>query len=570
MSIAPIVKASFTAGVLLTATLSPTTAWSQGLPSQQDNPAQSRPPLPDLPPLDESDQSGLLPRIPLPVTPDTEGLAAGHSVFVREIRLVGNTVLSELETQNLVAPYLQRENSFAELAALRDSLTRLYISRGYLNSGAVIPVQTVTNGVITIQMMEGRLGAIEYSTDGRFREQTILRRVRRGLTDPLNVNQLEQQLQVLQQDDRIDRVQAALVPGEERGVSKLRLQLLENKPVRVSLQMDNYESPSVGAEAARIQMAHTNVSGAGDRIEAGYDRTEGLTAVSGRYLLPLVVKDMSLDIRAKESKSDVIEAPFDKLDIESESRSYGLTLRYPLTHTAARNASLSASAEYRRSDSFLLGSPFAFGLGAEEGISKVAVLRLGYEWSYRSRKQALAARSVLSRGVDALGSTIHSGEISDSRFTSALLQAQWARRLTFWNAQISARGDMQLSDSPLLGLEQFALGGHNTVRGYRESTLVRDQGWVTSLEMRVPFFQETGGRRGVEVGTFFDHGRAWNKERATGEDQYLSSAGLAGRWMINRYFDVQLEWAKRRKDVPDSPSHDLQDEGVHVRVSAVY
>lgn len=120
------------------------------------------------------------------------------------------------------------------------------------------------------------------------------------------------------------------------------------------------------------------------------DRSEGLRAASVRYQAPLNSRDVMLDVFGKSSRSEVIEAPFDKLDIESKSDSYALALRYPLTHTPALSTALSMSAEYRRSESFLLGVPFAFDLGTEKGVSKVAVIRLGYEWSKRSQAQAAA------------------------------------------------------------------------------------------------------------------------------------------------------------------------------------
>lgn len=549
----------------------PQAGQAQQLPGPQNQPAQQRLVLPPLPPLIESEENNaVLPPIVLPPTSSTERLAAGNKIEVRAFRITGSTVLSTNDLDSLTAPYRGRELSFFELTELRESLTRAYIERGFVNSGAVIPAQTINDGVVTIRIIEGRLADIEYQTDGRFQATTIMRRVRRGLIDPLNVNQLERQLQLLQQDDRIQRVHAALVPTDEPGASRLRLQLIERRPVRVVLQFDNYESPAVGAEAGRIQVAHTNVTGYGDRLEAGYDRTRGLQSLMSRYQVPLAMHDMQLDVKARHSKSEVIESPFDRLDIVSTSTSYGLVLHYPLKNTIMHTSSLSATTEYRRSKSFLLGEPFSFGLGTEEGVSKVAVLRLGYDWSYRDREQACAMRAVVNRGLDTLDSTIHADNTPDSRFTSVLLQAQWARRLPRWDAQVLARGDAQLTNSPLLGLEQFAIGGHATVRGYRESTLVRDQGWVASLEMRVPLLRDNTNLPGVEIGWFVDGGRAWNRQRESGEEQSLLSAGLSGRWNVNRSVDLQIDWAKPLRNRPDSISHDLQDEGVHLRLSAAY
>ena len=57
----------------------------------------------------------------------------------------------------IVAPYLGRAIITEELLDLRDALTARYFEAGYVNSGALIPDQEVRDGVIGIQIVEGRL-----------------------------------------------------------------------------------------------------------------------------------------------------------------------------------------------------------------------------------------------------------------------------------------------------------------------------------------------------------------------------------------------------------------------------
>lgn len=544
-------------------------AWPQRLPISQDRPADIRPQLPPYSPS-TTGKSNILPSILLPKTPDTQGLAAGQRVYVKRYNIIGNNVLSNEELTTLAEPYLNRETTFAELGAFRDTLTRAYIDQGYVNSGAVIPPQSVENGIVEIQIIEGRLTDIAYETDGRFRESYIDRRIRKDSTDPLNIYRLEQNLQLLQQDDRIQYIQAAVVPTDERGESRLRLKLVENNPVRVFLQLDNYETPSVGAEAGRFRVSHNNLTGFGDRLEAGYSRTKGLWSVNGRYEWPLLTNNTLFDVHANHSESNVVEDPFDNLDIESRSSTYGFTLRHTIKASLASTTQLFFTSEYRSSKSFLLGQPFSFSPGVEDGKSKVAVSRLGYEWSHRSQRQVFTVSSMLSVGLGILGATKNTDDLPDSQFVSALLQAQWARRLRFWDAQIIARGDAQLSDSPLLGLEQFSIGGHATVRGYRENTLVRDQGWVASIELRVPIFHRLGNKMALALGVFADIGRAWNKNSVPDQPERLTSVGISSHWTLNDNINIQVDWAEQLKNVPNNQEYDLQNDGVHVRLSAMY
>ena len=63
------------------------------------------------------------------------------------------------------------------------------------------------------------------------------------------------------------------------------------------------------------------------------------------------------------------------------------------------------------------------------------------------------------------------------------------------------RMDSQISRDPLLSLEQFAIGGHASVRGYRENQIVRDSGAVVSAEARLPLFQSASGQPLLRVRT---------------------------------------------------------------------
>ncbi len=60
-------------------------------------------------------------------------------------------------------------------------------------------------------------------------------------------------------------------------------------------------------------------------------------------------------------------------------------------------------------------------------------------------------------------------------------QFQLAHRLWDSDNQVILRADAQLTRDPLLPIEKFAVGGANTVRGYRDNQLVRDNGLVLSV-----------------------------------------------------------------------------------------
>jgi hemolysin activation/secretion protein len=341
----------------------------------------------------------VLPPLRLPDEPDTLGLARGRRVHARAYRFTGNTAITTEELESLAKPYTNREVSFDELAELRDRLTLAYVERGYVTSGAEIPDQRIVDGIVEVRVVEGALADVRVQSDGRFRASYFERRLARAAGRPVDVNTLEERLQLFQKDPRIASVQARLVPDERRGESLLEVHVLESRPYRVRSGFDNYQSPTVGAEGGWGHFAFDNALGWGDYFDVSYRGTWGLHDVAARYEIPFTVHDTAFGVHVRHAWSRVIEEPFDELDIESESATYSVSLRQPLHRSAATDLSVFLVGEWRRSQSFLLGRGFAFTAGPNaNGVSKVAVLRLGQEWSYSGRRQALAARSLLSFG----------------------------------------------------------------------------------------------------------------------------------------------------------------------------
>ena len=151
-------------------------------------------------------------------------------VFVREIRVNGSTIFSAEELAKVTAPYLNREVTSEDLEALRVALTLLYVNNGYVNSGAILPDQTVSEGVVTYQIIEGGLTAVDVEGNRWFRSSYFQKRFLLDAGPPLNVNALQRRLQLMLEDSRIQRLNAELKPGLQRGEGILDVRVEERTP----------------------------------------------------------------------------------------------------------------------------------------------------------------------------------------------------------------------------------------------------------------------------------------------------------------------------------------------------
>ena len=507
---------------------------------------------------------------PTPIPPEAAPFPTLR-VFVREIRVTGSTIFSAEELAKVTAPYLNREVTAEDLEALRVALTLLYVNNGYVNSGAILPDQTVTEGVVTYQIIEGGLTAVDVQGNRWFRSSYFQKRFFLDAGPPLNVNLLQRRLQLLLEDQRIQRLNAELKPGLKRGEGILDVRVEERTPYRLFTEYNNYQSPSVGENRGLVTLWHENLTGNGDVLMAQYGRSKGLDPLLDfKYSFPVNAYDTTLSYEYRRNTLAVVEQPFQEIDINSKSDIYTYTVRQPIYRTLNSDFALELIGERLWLQTTLLGEPFSLEPGAQHGRSVVAALRTAQEFVYRTQDKVIAARSRFSCGLNALGATINKNGLPDGIFFAWLGQFQWVQRLGFLDTYLIYRSSFQVSDNPLLSLEQISVGGRYSVRGYRENTLLTDQAVLSSLEMRVPVFRNTRWADYLEFAPFVDFGRGWNKGRPTPQPQYIYSVGTGLRWArtflrpvpIRPQFEVY--WGYRLKKV-FNPHDSLQDHGIQLQ-----
>src|ERR1043166_1884106 len=171
--------------------------------------------------------SPVLPIVPVPPETEVPAHPGTVQVFVRDVDVLGNTVISDTEIAEVTAPFKNRTLITEDLERLRLALTLLYINKGYLTSGAIIPDQDVRSGVITVEIIEGRLSRIDVEGNRWFSSSYLRDRISRGIRTPVTLDPLQAQLQLLQQDRRIERVNAELRPGDQRGESLLNVRVMD-------------------------------------------------------------------------------------------------------------------------------------------------------------------------------------------------------------------------------------------------------------------------------------------------------------------------------------------------------
>ncbi len=515
----------------------------------------------------------------LPVVGEEEALLGMDRIFVRKIRLTGNTVFSREDLSFITAAYENLELGTAELQALQKKLTLHYVDKGYINSGVVLPDQRSENGEILLEVIEGVLKGVRISGNRGLKDGYIKDRLELEALDktPLNIIEIRNRLGLLKQDPHIEWIHAELKPGLKPGQAELEIRVKESVPYQVEFRFNNHNSPSLGSYRGEMAIRHNNLTGFGDAVNAQYALTEGVDEYLLEYEVPVSPRDTKLGFQVERSESVIVAAPFDDLDIKTKTTTFSVSIRHPLFKTTSRELAAGGIFEYLESKSALLGEGFAFSRGVEDdGESHETVLRFYMEYIHRSMEEVVAFRSTVSWGVDMLGATVSHGK-PDGRFLTFQGQFQWLRELTLFDSQILFKSILNLSSDPLLPMEKFSMGGPSTVRGYRKSVISTDNGLVASIEWRVPVFRLRipGLSRSPEQGRIFlcpfvDFGQGWNTDNHAPDPDHLSSAGLGIIWSIDKRISAEISYGKALRTHDVDEEHDLQDDGIYFELSAAF
>ena len=503
---------------------------------------------------------------PPAASPAPVGEKSGRYVVISSVEFEGNEVLSDLELTDVAKTFIGRRIGLSDLEELRIQLSQAYVDRGYLNSGALLPDQKVEDGRIVYVIVEGEIAKVDIEGEGNLREKYISERILKNATNPFNSFALQENFQLLLDDPLIERLDGQLQTLPEKGKTALSLNVLRAKPYDVSIVASNHGALSLGSQQVLLSALTRNVSGVGDEVGVTLGGNQNKKNIAVYYEIPLSSEETRVRAEISIADSTVVEEPFDTVDIESKTSGIDISVTRDLKRNINAKSTVGTGFALRDNSNTLASEPFSFSRGELDGKSRVAVARVWHDLVQRGNNDVLALRSTLNMGLDMFGSTVHSEELPSSEFFTLQGQLQYSRRVLKNRSQMLLRLDAQLSDSELLPLQRFSLGGATSVRGYRENELVRDRALFASAELRYPVLNSSQYGDFLLV-PFLDFGYGANKGQFSAEER-LASVGVGVLWNFRKSFAAELYFGAPLRDLDGSDGNSLQEKGMHLQVSA--
>ncbi|MCC5603884.1 ShlB/FhaC/HecB family hemolysin secretion/activation protein [Nostoc favosum] len=499
-----------------------------------------------------------------------EGLDLPESIIVRKFEFDGNTAFSDEKLTKITAQFTKRSLTFVELLQVEATITKLYTDAGYINCGAVIPAgQTLSQqgSVVKIQIIEGGLEEIAVTGTRRLNSNYIRSRLAIATARPLNQKRLLSALQLLQLDPLIQNISAELSAGSRPELSLLTVKVIEADSFNTEFFIDNGRAPSVGSLRRGVRINEGNLFGFGDGLNLEYINTDGSNSFDLRYNIPVNPRNGTITLRGGLTSIEIVEPPFDRLDIIGNSNYFELGFRQPLILSPNREFAVGLSALRQESKSELLGRGFSLSPGAnEQGETRIFALQFFQEYQQRNSQQALALRSQFNLGLDIFNATVNN-DPPDSRFFSWRGQGQYVRLLAPQTLLV-IRSDLQLTTRALVPLEQFGLGGLRSVRGYRQDILLTDNGFLASAEVQLPVLRVENVGGVLQVVPFIDFGVGWNSSgSADANPNTLLGLGLGLQWQMGDRLNARLDYGIPLTDIQDR-GRTLQEDGIYFSIVA--
>lgn len=481
-----------------------------------------------------------------------------------------------------------------QIATLVQTINRAFVANGFINSGVLIAgAPPEDGGTLQLRLVSGRLLAngfpglaVTWADDRRsgLDEAFIARRMSAAEGVPLNVIAIEEQFRLLAEDPNIRTVNADLRPGSDPGEAQLILTIEPENAFDLYVSTANSRSPSIGGERYSLGASMRNALTSGDFLSVEGGLTGGLPDLVAGYQVPVGGPNTFLRARGGFNKAAVIDPELLALNIKARDWHIEGGVSHNLVHRplmpdgdgwrAARTITLGLTMTHRQSNTELLGQPFSFSPGSVDGRTEYTAVRLTADLVQRGMNEVFALSAIATQGLDGTQSVLPGLLSPDPDFRSIRGQFNYARRLTEGGLQLRVRLVGQFADGIIYSGERFAAGGVETVRGYRETLILADTGVVGSMELAQNFtlspnrnMRSSFDWGAFSASAFVDGAYVGNREGSPVAADHLASVGLGLSWVPSPAISTRISYAISLNEVAAPGSRDLQDRGVHFRVT---
>ena len=468
-----------------------------------------------------------------------------------------------------------RGRSFGDVQRALEAVERAYSDAGYSAVQVILPEQELERGEIHFQITEAKLGRVLVEGNKFFTEDNVRASVpalKPGQSP--NINQIARNLKVANESPS-KQTTVLLRSGQEEATVDAVLRVVDEKPTKYSITLDNTGNAQTGALRVGLGFQHGNING-GDEVwtmqyvYAPYDdhvNDQGepdrysiipnnkVKIVGFGYRVPLYGLGDAVDFSAGYSNvnSGTVAGLF---NITGAGGIVGARYTHNMDRIGDYEHRFQFSLDwrsYQNKDITAVGDPTHTQLVPDVVVHPATVL---YSGVYRQQNSETGFQVGLSsnwsggndgQDVDFCASRNNGiGDCAGAHYTIWRWGFNHNHALPGdWQSRLAMNG--QYTNDMLVTGEQFGIGGMDSVRGFLEREVTSDWGYRGVAEMYTPDFggkTEISGARARGL-VFLDWGgvRRNNPGPAEIPKENISSTGIGIRFSRGTNFALRADWA---------------------------
>ena len=448
-------------------------------------------------------------------------------------------------------PFFGKPLAELDTAALQSAILVYSRELGYSLVDVSIPEQKISSGVVQVVVLEGRVGKLAVTNEGRawFSSRFITNHFRHSPGDKIASKKLQDDVDWLNRNSAFREVEIQLKPGGGVGETDMTLIVKDRFPVSATVGYDDSGNKATGYQRLQTGVTWGNVFGLDHALSYSYSADPDfnyLSAHSVSYTMPLPWRH-TLSFSGAYSETTPDMEALGLPGFVSAGESYQASLRYaaPLSQWGTWKHEVSLGADFKRIDNNLLFGGTTLAPTAAEVYQ--GVMAYNGQLPDRFGVTRLNLQAVYSPGGVGDKNTaeafagLRSGAAAEYGYARLAIDRQTQLP---WNMTLSTRGTLQWAEGRLLPTEQLGAGGVATVRGYDEGMAYGDRGLLINTELRLPVWSPSERAGSLQLLAFLDYATISQKHPEDGEDPHANLASIGGglRYQWKRNLSVRFDY----------------------------
>ncbi|HEN3579821.1 TPA: ShlB/FhaC/HecB family hemolysin secretion/activation protein [Yersinia enterocolitica] len=506
---------------------------------------------------------------PLISPPSIGRTTATETIILREVRFEGDTQLLQSGAGNnkalrgAIIPWLGQSLTFSDLQAMTLAVTRFYRQQGFVAAQAILPPQTIREGMVVIRIIAGRLDNPEVNNLSRLNTDFATAVIESNscskevgffgnkdcAASPAELSRLERTALILNEIPGVDAA-LALKPGAKSGMTRIYADITPGQAAMGYIGIDNQGNDYSGHNRLLVGAAINNLTGWGDQLRTDLLLSSSTDVFNGMLDYNFPINTYGTRAVLNYSYLDyTLKGPFEILDARGHSNRWGINLSHPWIRNSA--ARIDANAGYHQSkmrDALILLPEQKRNLDAGEfgiGGTFSAVPRGLSHFNLLGTVGHLSLDDEFSQSMNSL--TGIGGTFARFNYRAGHDQG-FGPYFSFFNQFTGQMASKNLDSS-----QKLLLGGPLAVRAYGLGEGAVDKGTLFTTELRTrwqPLLLDWAGvGNQITVAAFFDQG--WGSyfrqpiEGLTGNNINLSGFGAYITLSRPADYFLNLTWAHR-------------------------